>query len=387
MSLRCNGSSGLSSVSGFLIIGFMTGFTLLGCSLTYSQETDQDPDQQATKAESPSTDSAQEQKPKLSKTKAISEALSLATMGFHQRAMELLQDLNAQLPNDLEVKVQLLNRIRQRSNQLVRAGNKVEGYALYKLTAKLAREIAEDLPDDKRALIKKRNSALIYNEACAYAVDGDNARCLASLREALAWGFDNYNHLLNDHDLAEIADSDEFKTILGENLANFKTKMREAAQKSLEGFKPIEFDVELPDVDGRLVSVSDYRGKILVLTFWSTGNPVSRDNLELLTRVHRNYSGRDLEILAIGCERTSKAEEATATIKKYLSEHELPFTCLVAGPRVRIEMKKNQGFPVTMILDKEGKARVAFAGRQRYYVIATIADLLLEQSDQAKIPQ
>ncbi len=347
--------------------------------------------------ESGQTDNGSTADDAFSRSEKIAEALTYSSMGDHKRAMELMQQLHAKYPEDWEVLRQYFLRVRLRATQLARMGNPQEKYEVYKLAADLARRISsqyaalasreQGTPQgakwaDELQKFKKENNQVLYNEACALAIAGDKEKSIAALRNALDWGFGNLNFMLNDFDLASVTESPEFLAMLGEDLKKYKEQLKEAALKNLESFPSTEFDIELPDLDGNLVRVSDYRGKVLFLTFWASGHGQSVRNLRVLQRLQENLDDQNVAIVAVGCERTRETEDATATLKQFVNENDIPFVCLVASPRVRARMKDTQGFPSTMLIDAKGNLRSAFGSPHNIYLLETFAELLLAEENQ-----
>jgi hypothetical protein len=321
----------------------------------------------------------EEEQLRLTKTEKIAEALSFTTMRNHQRAMELLRELSVAYPDDTEVQFQYYKSVKARATQLVSGGKRSEGYELYKRAGELLRKLdLQQIPEESRPRFMKLHSDTFYNEACTYAVEGDTESCLSSLGEARRWGFDNLNHMLNDLDLLDVVDTQAFRDMLGEDLVTYMTALKETARERMEKFAPLDFELELPDLQGRTINIADLRGKVLILSFWATGNRISGNNLKMLVRLKRNLPEAPFEVIIVGCERTNDAEEATAQLSEYISENDIPFACLVADPRVRAKMKETRGFPATILLDDNGQVRAAFTGAFPYHVLQTCVEIMLE---------
>jgi len=55
-----------------------------------------------------------------------------------------------------------------------------------------------------------------YNMACAHAAMGQAGACLADLRQAFAYGFDNYAAVKADPDLSSVRGTPEFERLMAE---------------------------------------------------------------------------------------------------------------------------------------------------------------------------
>ncbi len=337
------------------------------------------------------TDTEKAQKPQ-SKSRAMAEALRLVTQGDLPRAINMLEQLQVAFPNDVQIKLTHFRQIKSYATQLVTSGKKAEGYERHKQAAQLARELERQLSDvenvsaDDIAKFRTNNSYVFYNEACAFAVDGEQEKCIASLREAIQRGFNNVNFMLNDMDLMEISERPDFQEMLGEDLVKYKTALRVSILEQIANFQQTNFDLLFPNLNGELVKLSDKGEKLKVVTFWTPGNRVSHKNLAILNRLKQKFADEDLAVLSVACVPDEEDEAASESLRNYLTEQNLDIECLVVGPQVRKQLKRSRGFPTTVLVDEKGKLRAAFPGILPYHVIASFVEILLE-GDAASIEE
>ncbi len=75
-------------------------------------------------------------------------------------------------------------------------------------------------------------------------------------------------------------------------------------------------DFDLPTLDGNRVRLSDLRGRVVLLIFWSIYCGVCHKELAVLNRVRKDFQGKDVTILAVHAGDASKVDiEDTATNK------------------------------------------------------------------------
>ena len=104
----------------------------------------------------------------------------------------------------------------------------------------------------------------------------------------------------------------------------------------------------LKDLRGRDVSLKDFRGKYVLLNFWATWCPPCEAEMPALEEVHKRFSGRGLEVVAINdYEKPSKAI-------KFVKRGGYTFLVLVDEPGKTSEAYKAMVLPVTFIIDPEG---------------------------------
>ena len=109
---------------------------------------------------------------------------------------------------------------------------------------------------------------------------------------------------------------------------------------------PVDFS--LPDVNGQQVTLSDFKGKIVFLNFWTTWCPECRIEMPSMEKLHRKLKGKDFEMIAVNL------QEPALRVKDFLKKYPLTFTILLdskgkIGPQFRI-----RAVPTTFILDKNG---------------------------------
>lgn len=119
-------------------------------------------------------------------------------------------------------------------------------------------------------------------------------------------------------------------------------------------------DFTLPDKDGNERSLSDFRGKKVVLYFYS------KDNTSGCTRQANAFAALYDEFKAIGAEVIGISKDSAASHAKFAEKHSLPFVLLADPERQAIEAygvwqekklygKVNMGVVrTTFIIDENG---------------------------------
>jgi len=127
----------------------------------------------------------------------------------------------------------------------------------------------------------------------------------------------------------------------------------------------------LKDTKGKEVSLESYRGKVVVLNFWTkTCGPCMEEMPEIadLARILRPMN--DVAVLTVSTDET--AEEAVGALKSVLKE-EAPFPVLM-DPESKIVGAKygTSLFPETWIIDKKGVIRARFDGAREWSNAAVV---------------
>ena len=155
-----------------------------------------------------------------------------------------------------------------------------------------------------------------------------------------------------------------------DNFANYAQKSleREAAKKkTAEG--NVAPDFTLKSIDGKDISLSGLKGKVVVLDFWGSWCGWCIKGMPKMKEYYAKYKGK-LEILGIDCNDTE--QKWRDAVKK----HELPWLHVrnEGNPDVTV-LYGISGFPTKIVVDAEGKISKVVVGESEDFY--TYLDQLL----------
>jgi len=109
---------------------------------------------------------------------------------------------------------------------------------------------------------------------------------------------------------------------------------------------PVDFS--LPDINDQQVTLSDFKGKIVFLNFWTTWCPQCRIEMPSMEKLHSRFKGQGFAMIAVNL------QEPVLRVKDFLKKYPLTFTILLdtkgkIGPQFGI-----RAVPTTFIIDKNG---------------------------------
>lgn len=82
-------------------------------------------------------------------------------------------------------------------------------------------------------------------------------------------------------------------------------------------------DFTLPTLDGKDVSLSDYRGKIVFLNFWATWCPPCKRETPSMEQLYQKFKDQDFVMLAVDL------KENKETVEKFMTANKLTFPVLL----------------------------------------------------------
>ncbi len=114
-------------------------------------------------------------------------------------------------------------------------------------------------------------------------------------------------------------------------------------------------DFTLNDIDGKAISLSDYRGKVVLLEFWGTWCPPCRQSVPELQQLHERMEGEDFKIIAIAI------NDKLNKVRKFAEENKVTYTIVLDDKDVD-DVYRVHTIPTTMLLDKEGNIALTHRG-------------------------
>ena len=146
-------------------------------------------------------------------------------------------------------------------------------------------------------------------------------------------------------------DSAENETVdidsdLEDNDENEKKEPKKITDPLQIGDKAHNFTLE--DLEGNTVSLEDYRGKIVLLNFWTTTWPYCRKEMGDFQKIYDEYKDDDFVILAVD------VMESKSTVKEYIDEEGYTFPVLLdTDGRVAYDYFLS-GVPLSFFIDGDG---------------------------------
>jgi peroxiredoxin len=174
-----------------------------------------------------------------------------------------------------------------------------------------------------------------------------------------------------------------FVALAASGVYSFVASMKEGEQRRIctpvcslrpdyAGDNRIAPDFELPNLQGEKVRLSDYRGKVVILNFWTkTCAPCLREmpSLSQLARVLEAHP--NIQLLTITTDES--AQDASATLASVLGEA-APFETLVDAESATVTEKYGSKlFPETWFIDPEGVIRARVDGPRDWYELAPLS--------------
>jgi len=113
--------------------------------------------------------------------------------------------------------------------------------------------------------------------------------------------------------------------------------------------RPPAPDFSLVDMDGVKHTLSDYRGRVVVVNFWATWCPPCREEMPSMERAWQKLRHEDIVMLAVN------VGEDEDSIFEFTASYPVEFPLLLDQESVVIGNWPVRGLPTTFIIDPQGK--------------------------------
>ncbi len=108
-------------------------------------------------------------------------------------------------------------------------------------------------------------------------------------------------------------------------------------------------DYELPDVNGQIQSLDQYKGKWLIVNYWATWCGTCMKELPELINLHESNKENDIAVVGISFEDIERKD-----LKAFVNDKAIPYTVLNTEPVRVTPLGKVPALPTTYIIDPEG---------------------------------
>lgn len=135
------------------------------------------------------------------------------------------------------------------------------------------------------------------------------------------------------------------------------------------------FNTKLPNENGVIQNLSQYKGKVIVLNFWATWCPPCREEMPELDALYKKYQSQNVVVIGI-------AAEELATMRQYAINSPVSYP-LLAGDMEAIGLASLLGnaqgaLPYTVIINTNGLVESVYLGRISVPKLEKTIDKLLK---------
>jgi thiol-disulfide isomerase/thioredoxin len=125
--------------------------------------------------------------------------------------------------------------------------------------------------------------------------------------------------------------------------------------------------------------VENYRGKVLLLNFWTTWCPPCRGELPDLVRLHQDFDATKVAVVGISIDDRGTPEQIQTKLRQALANYQIDYPVFFDS---KMELYQTFGsfpaIPTTFLIDAQGQVREVYEGARSYADFARDIQSLLD---------
>jgi len=120
--------------------------------------------------------------------------------------------------------------------------------------------------------------------------------------------------------------------------------------------RPPAPDFSLADAGGARITLSRYRGRVVLLDFWATWCTGCKVEIPWYIEFQKKYAAQGLTSIGAAMD-----DEGWRIVRPYLDAHPIPYPIVIGNPELT-QPYKIANLPVTLLIDRRGRIADAHAG-------------------------
>jgi len=148
---------------------------------------------------------------------------------------------------------------------------------------------------------------------------------------------------------------------------NYKAKVDPSSRETAPEF-------QLASVTGEIISLSDYKEKIVVLDFWATWCAPCRKAIPDLIELKNEYPSDKFEIIGISLDTDTKDD-----VKPFVEQFKINYPIVYGEFNTARQYGNIQSIPTSFVLDKEGRIYSSYIGYVNKDIYKKDIEKLLEE--------
>lgn len=116
-------------------------------------------------------------------------------------------------------------------------------------------------------------------------------------------------------------------------------------------------ELNLKDINGRQIRLSQYRGKVVLINFWATWCPPCRAEIPDLVRLQREYRGHGLRVIGV-----TYPPQKLSEVREFVRETKINYPVALGTKETKFRFTSNETMPMTIVIGRDGTVRDIIEG-------------------------
>jgi peroxiredoxin len=134
------------------------------------------------------------------------------------------------------------------------------------------------------------------------------------------------------------------------------------AKEDLSRKKAPEF--ALKDASGKIVHISDYKGKVVLLDFWATWCGPCNIEIPWFAEFENKYKSRGFEVIGV-----SMDDDGWKAIKPFAAQKKINYMILLGDDKTGDQYGGVEALPTTFVIDRNGRiasTHIGLSGKKEF---------------------
>lgn len=115
--------------------------------------------------------------------------------------------------------------------------------------------------------------------------------------------------------------------------------------------------LRIKDIQGRYISLSNYRGKVVLINFWATWCPPCRQEIPDLIKYQRDYRKQGLQVIGI-----TYPPQTLAEVRRFVRQAKVNYPVALGTEETKSSFAQSGALPLTIVIGKDGRVRDIIEG-------------------------
>lgn len=112
---------------------------------------------------------------------------------------------------------------------------------------------------------------------------------------------------------------------------------------------PLATDFTLAKLDGQQLTLSSYRGKVVLLDFWATWCVPCREEIPHFVELQEKYGGQGLQIIGVSM------DDSVDPVRPFAEQFRINYPIVMGNAKIGEEYGGVLGLPIAFLLDRDGR--------------------------------
>jgi cytochrome c biogenesis protein CcmG/thiol:disulfide interchange protein DsbE len=115
-------------------------------------------------------------------------------------------------------------------------------------------------------------------------------------------------------------------------------------------------ELSLQDLNGQRLSLSQYKGKVVLLNFWATWCDPCRREIPRFVDLQKKYGNQGFQIVGVSLDDDAKA------VPPFYQQYKMNYPVAVGNEKVAESFGNILGLPVNLLIDRDGRIAARHLG-------------------------